>query len=56
MILREFHLTNMLNCWFSKMDICVPLDLLATGNTVGEVESDNVRCILTCVGSFVYVK
>ena len=38
MILREFHLTNMLNCWFSKMDVCVPLDLLAAGNTVGEVE------------------
>ena len=36
LILKEFIIVDS-NLWFVRLDLCVPLDLLAVGNKVGQV-------------------
>ncbi len=49
MILREFQLTNS-EVWFFKMDVCIPLGLIALGNSRGKVSE---RVYVFCGGACV---
>ncbi len=48
MILREFSLTHG-EMWFFKMDVCVPLNIFAVGNTRGKVRLFAVELCTTVV-------